>query len=82
MLRALLTNPKMIVLEEPTEGIQPNIVEESKTIVIRLNRERGLTTIFVEQSIALARQASQHFVIMEKGRAAVAGATADLTDAT
>lgn len=78
--RALQTAPKVILLDEPTEGIQPNIVEEIEQIIIRLNRERGIAILLIEQNVAFARQASQRFVIMEKGRVAVAGNTDDLTD--
>ncbi len=78
--RALQTAPKVILLDEPTEGIQPNIVKEIEQIIIRLNRERGISIILVEQNVAFARQASQRFLIMEKGRIAAAGGTSDLTD--
>jgi urea transport system ATP-binding protein len=78
--RALQTAPKVILMDEPTEGIQPNVVEEIEQIIIRLNRERGISIILVEQNVAFARQASQRFVIMEKGRIAAAGSTADLTE--
>ena len=80
LARALLSNPKVILLDEPTEGIQPNLVEEIEAIVIRLNRERGITIVLVEQNVAFARRASQRFVIMEKGRVAAAGATTELTE--
>ena len=78
--RALASNPKALLLDEPTEGIQPNIVEEIEDIVLRLNREQGLTIILVEQSIAFARKAADMFVMLEKGRIAASGRRGELTD--
>jgi urea transport system ATP-binding protein len=80
LARALLTEPKVMLLDEPTEGIQPNIVEEIEAVVTRLNREHGLTIVLVEQSVGFARRAAQRFVIMEKGRIATAGDIGELTD--
>lgn len=78
--RTLLADPKVILLDEPTEGIQPNIVEQIEEVIIRLNRERGITIVLVEQNVEFARRAAQRFVIMEKGRVAAKGAVAELTD--
>ena len=77
--RALAADPKMILLDEPTEGIQPIIVEEIESVIIRLNREIGLTVILVEQNVAFARRAAQRFVMMEKGRVVASGEIAGLT---
>jgi urea transport system ATP-binding protein len=78
--RALLTEPKVMLLDEPTEGIQPNIVEEIERVIVHLNRDRGMTMVLVEQNVAFARRASQRFVIMEKGRIAAEGGIGSLTD--
>ena len=78
--RALAAEPKIILLDEPNEGIQPSIVEEIEAIIIRLNREVGLTVVLVEQNVLFARQASHCFAMMEKGRIVVAGAIQELSD--
>jgi len=78
--RALAADPKIILLDEPNEGIQPSIVEEIEAVIIRLNREVGLTVVLVEQNVLFARQASHRFAMMEKGRIVVAGAIAELSD--
>jgi urea transport system ATP-binding protein len=78
--RALAADPKIILLDEPNEGIQPSIVEEIEAVIIRLNRDVGLTVVLVEQNVSFARQASQHFAMMEKGRVVAAGEIAELSD--
>lgn len=78
--RALAANPKIILLDEPNEGIQPSIVEEIEKIIIRLNREIGLTVMLVEQNVSFARRAAHRFAMMEKGRVVVAGEISELTD--
>jgi urea transport system ATP-binding protein len=78
--RALAAEPKIILLDEPNEGIQPSIVEEIEKIIIRLNREVGLTVILVEQNVSFARRAAHRFAMMEKGRVVVSGEIAELTD--
>ncbi len=66
--RALVLNPKLLILDEPTEGIQPNIVHEIGDIIIRLNQEKGLTILIVEQKLPFARRVAQQFCILDKGR--------------
>jgi urea transport system ATP-binding protein len=78
--RALAADPKIILLDEPNEGIQPSIVEEIEAVIIRLNREVGLTVVLVEQNVSFARQASHCFAMMEKGRVVVSGAISELSD--
>ena len=65
--RALSISPKLLILDEPTEGIQPNIVHEIGDIIIRLNQE-GLTILLVEQKLPFARRVAQNFCILDKGR--------------
>jgi urea transport system ATP-binding protein len=78
--RALATDPSILVLDEPTEGIQPNIVEHIEEAIVSLNRDHGLTIILVEQKIRFARSAAHRFAILEKGQIAAAGDTTDLSN--
>jgi urea transport system ATP-binding protein len=78
--RALLTNPKIMLLDEPTEGIQPNIVEQIEDVIMTLNRKHGITIILVEQDISFAKRASETFIIMEKGQVVAGGPVKELTD--
>ena len=72
---------KIILLDEPTEGIQPNIVEQIEQAIVRLNREHGITIVLVEQNVDFARRAPRSVsCIMEKGRVAAKGAVAELTE--
>ena len=78
--RALALDPSLLILDEPTEGIQPNIVHEIGDIILRLNREEGLTVLLVEQKLPFARRVAQQFCILEKGRAVAAGPMGELSD--
>lgn len=78
--RALAAKPSILLLDEPTEGIQPNIVEDIQNVIIRLNREEGLSIVLVEQNVAFARKAGDHFALLEKGRAVATGSIEGLTD--
>jgi urea transport system ATP-binding protein len=70
--RALTLDPKLLILDEPTEGIQPNIVHEIGDIIIRLNKEKKLTILLVEQKLPFARRVAQNFCILDKGRSVAA----------
>ena len=78
--RGLMCNPQVMLLDEPTEGIQPSIVQEIEETLRRINREKGVTLLVVEQKIDFARQLAQKFFIMEKGSIVAKGQTSDLTD--
>jgi urea transport system ATP-binding protein len=70
--RALLTRPKLLMLDEPTEGIQPSIVEEIEEAIRRIRTEMGLAVLLVEQYLDFAERLADAYVIMAKG-AVVAG---------
>jgi urea transport system ATP-binding protein len=78
--RALVLQPSLLILDEPTEGIQPNIVHEIGDIILRLNREAGVTVLLVEQKLPFARRIASEFRILEKGRCVAQGAIGALTD--
>lgn len=79
--RALALDPKLLILDEPTEGIQPNIVHEIGDVILRLNREEGITVLLVEQKLPFARRVGQEFVLLDRGRRVAAGAMQDLDEA-
>jgi urea transport system ATP-binding protein len=78
--RALVLDPKLLILDEPTEGIQPNIVRDIGNVIRKLNRELGLTVLLVEQKLPFARRVADDFFIMEKGNVVATGPIADLHD--
>jgi urea transport system ATP-binding protein len=76
--RALVTRPELLILDEPTEGIQPNIVEDIRA-AIRQIKDSGVAVLLVEQNLEFVRQAADYFYMMEKG-AIVAEGTIDRLD--
>jgi len=78
--RALVLEPSLLILDEPTEGIQPNIVHEIGDVLLRLNRDAGVTVLLVEQKLPFARRVASDFCILEKGRSVASGPIAALTD--
>jgi urea transport system ATP-binding protein len=77
--RALVIEPTLLILDEPTEGIQPNIVHEIGDVITRL-RGAGLTVLLVEQKLPFARRVASDVRILDKGRLVVSGGIAELTD--
>ena len=70
----------MLILDEPTEGIQPNIVQQIGDIILKLNEEENLTVLLVEQKLPFARRVGKQFVVMDRGRTVAAGDMPDLND--
>ena len=78
--RALMIDPKMLILDEPTEGIQPNIVRQIGDIITQLNDELGLTVLLVEQKLPFARRVADTFCILDRGRSVAEGGIESLRD--
>jgi urea transport system ATP-binding protein len=78
--RALVLEPTLLILDEPTEGIQPSIVHEIGDVILKLNREAGVTVLLVEQQLRFARRVASQFCILEKGRSVSGGAVDELTE--
>ncbi|RDL45092.1 urea ABC transporter ATP-binding subunit UrtE [Marinomonas piezotolerans] len=78
--RALVLEPKVLILDEPNEGIQPNIVKQIGDVILKLNEEEGLTVILIEQKLGFARRVGKEFRLMEKGRIVAADKMENLND--
>lgn len=76
--RALLSNPRLVMLDEPSLGLAPQIVEHIFSIILRLRQEQGLTVLLVEQNAALALEVADHGYVIENGRIVLAGPAAAL----
>ncbi|HHI93469.1 MAG TPA: urea ABC transporter ATP-binding subunit UrtE [Gammaproteobacteria bacterium] len=77
--RALVIDPKLLILDEPTEGIQPNIVAEIGDIIGRLNREMGMTVLLVEQKLPFVKKVADRFCILDRGRPVAKGQVDELS---
>jgi urea transport system ATP-binding protein len=78
--RALVTNPQLLVLDEPTEGLQPSIVHEMEEMIQRLHRERGLAILLAEQYFEFAMRVADRYVVLDAGRVVAEGDTRALAD--
>lgn len=78
--RALMSEPKILLLDEPTEGIQPNIVMEISSILTRYHKEKNVPIVVVEQNLKFARKLGDRFIIIQKGSIVTEGKIEKLTD--
>ncbi len=78
--RALMARPRLMLLDEPSLGLAPLLVEEIFQIIVRLNREENLTVLLVEQNAAMALAVARYGYVMENGRIVLDGETASLRD--
>lgn len=76
--RALVTDPKVLILDEPTEGIQPNIIQQIGAVLRRLVEQKGMTVLIVEQYLDFVREFCQRFYIMNRGEIVADGETENL----
>lgn len=78
--RALVTQPKLLLLDEPTEGIQPSIILEIEDAIAQLKRTAGMSILLVEQYVDFALRLAERYAVMDGGRVVDAGDTAGLED--
>jgi urea transport system ATP-binding protein len=78
--RALVAEPRLLLLDEPCEGIQPSIVQEIEAVLLRVRRELGIALLLVEQHLDFAWSIAERYYVMQRGTVVAAGATA--TDAS
>ncbi len=78
--RALLTNPKVLLLDEPTEGIQPNIIDQIGETIKMLRREGQMSILLVEQYLDFCKELADTFAIMDRGAVVAAGPISALSD--
>jgi len=78
--RALLTEPKVLILDEPTEGIQPNIIDQIGETIKMLRAEKTMSILLVEQYLDFCKELADFFAIMDRGNVVARGPVAELTD--
>ena len=75
--RALVSRPKLLILDEPTEGIQPSIIEDIAAAIQKVNKEFGITVLIVEQYLDFVLSVSDRYYVMDKGEITLGGLTKD-----
>lgn len=78
--RALLTNPKILILDEPTEGIQPNIIDQIGETLLKIKKEGQISILLVEQYLDFCLEVGDSFCIMDRGSIVVEGPIAKLSE--
>src|SRR5579872_5466638 len=78
--RALAIRPRCVILDEPTEGIQPSLVHELGDVIRRLHEEERVSVLLVEQKLPFARRVAERFFLMDRGAVVATGAMKDLGD--
>lgn len=78
--RGLMARPKLLLLDEPSLGLAPTVVQEIFQIITTINREEGLAVLLVEQNATMALRVSQYGYVLETGRIVIAANAADLRD--
>ncbi|MEO6666107.1 MAG: urea ABC transporter ATP-binding subunit UrtE [Nitrospiria bacterium] len=78
--RALVTEPKLLLLDEPTEGIQPSVIDQIEDVIGHIKARGTMAIVLVEQYVEFAARLADSYVIMEKGQIVARGATRDLSE--
>ena len=80
--RALVSHPKILILDEPTEGIQPSIIEDIATAIQHVNKELGITVLIVEQYLDFVLSVSKRYYVMDKGEITLSGLSVEANAST
>lgn len=73
--RALVSHPKLLILDEPTEGIQPSVIEDIASAIEKVNKQLGITVLIVEQYLDFVLGVSNRYYVLEKGNVVLSGLT-------
>src|SRR5690606_40111598 len=79
--RALVTNPRLLLLDEPTEGIQPSIIKDIGRVIESLRKRGEMAILLVEQYFEFARDLADDYAVMDRGAVVLSGAGADMDEA-